>query len=215
MKVHERLNQSVALFTDPVPMSIAPTPAVATSVVAPYDEPLASWEHLVVDAVGNVIEFWGFKRNQGRVWALLYLRDVELSASQIQRALSLSKGGVSNLTRELESWDVIGRTQRPGDSTTRFRANCDLPQMIRNVLRQREATFLASVRADLAAAERVAHADPKVPREMVERVTRMRRLAELVERTLGTFLKTAQFDLSGLVDILQTSVRRAGARRSS
>ena len=31
---------------------------------------LAPWEALVVDAVGNVIDFWKFKRNQGRVWAL-------------------------------------------------------------------------------------------------------------------------------------------------
>ena len=35
---------------------------------------LPRWEALTTDAVGNVIEFWGFKHNQGRVWALLYLR---------------------------------------------------------------------------------------------------------------------------------------------
>lgn len=207
--VHERVNCATR---NPTPMTAAlPQPEDRT---AP-DAPLASWERLVVDAVGNVIEFWGFKRNQGRVWALLYLRDVELSAAEIQRVLDLSKGGVSNLTRELEAWDVIERLHPEGEPTTRFRANCDLARMIRRVLRDREATFLATVREDLAAAERVAHADPKVSRAVADRVTRMRRLAELVERTLGTFLRTSRLDMSGFVDILQTSVRRSATRRSS
>ena len=41
---------------------------------------LPQWEAMAIDAVGRVIEFWGFKRNQGRVWALLYLRSVPMSA---------------------------------------------------------------------------------------------------------------------------------------
>ncbi len=49
--------------------------------------PLGTWEALAVDAVGGVIEFWGFKRNQGRLWALLYLRDVALSATELQTEL--------------------------------------------------------------------------------------------------------------------------------
>ena len=44
---------------------------------------LLPWEALVVDAVGSVIDFWKFKRNQGRVWALLYLRGRALSAAEI------------------------------------------------------------------------------------------------------------------------------------
>ncbi len=30
-------------------------------------------ETLVTDAIGQLMEFWGFKRNMGRVWAMLYL----------------------------------------------------------------------------------------------------------------------------------------------
>ena len=46
--------------------------------------PMIGWEQVAIDAVGNVIEFWGFKRNQGRVWALLYLRDVALTAAELE-----------------------------------------------------------------------------------------------------------------------------------
>src|SRR5437870_5171843 len=80
---------------------------------------LEPWEALVVDAVGNTIDFWRFKRNHGRVWALLYLRGRALSAAEIQEALGLSKGAVSMVTREIESWGVIHRARAPGDATWR------------------------------------------------------------------------------------------------
>src|SRR5260370_19647799 len=80
---------------------------------------LARWEQIAIDAVGDVIEFWGFKRNQGRVWALLYLHDEALPASAIGRTLGLSKGAVSMLIRGLERWRVIRRARGPGASAWR------------------------------------------------------------------------------------------------
>jgi DNA-binding transcriptional regulator GbsR (MarR family) len=63
---------------------------------------LPRWEALAIDAVGNVIEFWGFKHNQGRVWAVLYLRGMSMTATQLEEELGLSKGAVSMLVRDLE-----------------------------------------------------------------------------------------------------------------
>src|SRR6476469_7798620 len=87
---------------------------------------LAKWEAMAVDAVGNVIEFWGFKRNQGRVWALLYLRGTPMSAGQLEKELSLSKGAVSMLIRDLERWGVIERAREPGGAAWQYRAETDL-----------------------------------------------------------------------------------------
>src|SRR5256885_8508546 len=97
---------------------------------------LEHWEEVAVDAVGNVIEFWGFKRNQGRVWALLYLRDTALTAAQIEADLDLSKGGVSMLLRDLERWGVILRVRTPGDASWRYRAETDLLKMARRVIEE-------------------------------------------------------------------------------
>jgi len=49
--------------------------------------------HEAADAVGALMEFWGFKRVMGRIWALLYLRGDELSASELCDQLSISSGG--------------------------------------------------------------------------------------------------------------------------
>ena len=166
---------------------------------------LCDWEELVVDAVGNVIEFWGFRANEGRVWALLFVRDQPFTAAEIGLALGLSKGAVSMITREMEQWGVLHR-MRLGADAWRFEAETDFLTMIGRVIESRERRFLARVHSDLLRAEAAARG--KATREQRERIARMRRLAELVDRAVGVFLKTARLDVAGALGIL------AGRRRA-
>lgn len=162
---------------------------------------LSPWEALVVDAVGSVIDFWKFKRNQGRVWALLYLRGRALSALEIQEALGLSKGGVSMLVRELEQWDVVRRVRAPRDEVWRYAAETDLMKMIGRVVSEREAGLVRSVRDDLdhaLAMARKENVDPVV----LTRLRRMKTLADLIDTALTAFLQTARFDVGAARDVL-------------
>ena len=170
----------------------------------PKSEPghLQHWESIAVEAVGNVIEFWGFKRNQGRVWALLYLRDVALTAAEIEEELGLSKGGVSMLTRDLEGWGVLMRVRTPGDSSWRYRAETDLAQMARKVIEQREFSFISRIRADLEEARKLAEADKRTPKAQVKRLARMEALAEATEKALRLFLKTSRLDVVNAFGLL-------------
>lgn len=162
---------------------------------------LAPWEALVVDAVGNVIDFWQFKRNQGRLWALLYLRGRHHTAQELMDALGLSKAAVSILVRELEQWGVIRRVRTPADSNWRYEAETDLMKMVRTVIEQRETTLVTRVRKDLEQAEAMAK-EAGAPKEVCARVERMRRLAILVEKALLAFLKTARLDVFGAFQVL-------------
>jgi DNA-binding transcriptional regulator GbsR (MarR family) len=164
---------------------------------------LAPWEAIAVDAVGNVIEFWGFKRNQGRVWALLYLRGEPLTAGEIERELDLSKGGVSMLLRDLERWGVVRRVRLPQDSAWRYGAETDLIRMVSHVIEEREAGFIERIRADLAEARRMAEESGSVPREHLARLEKMATLAEHVERALRLFVKTARLDVGGILGALR------------
>ena len=169
------------------------------------DPPLSNWEAVAVDAVGNVIEFWGFKRNQGRLWALLYLRDVTLTAAEIEKDLELSKGGVSMLLRDLERWGVILRVRTPGDASWRYKAETDLLKMARRVIEEREFAFIARIRADLLEAKRLAEVAGKVPKERLARLTRMSSLADQTERALKLFLKTSRLDVAGMFGVFKSS----------
>ncbi|QRO02103.1 MarR family transcriptional regulator [Archangium violaceum] len=164
---------------------------------------LAPWEAIAIDAVGNVIEFWGFKRNQGRVWALLYLRGEPLTAGELERELELSKGGVSMLLRDLERWGVIRRVRSPQDSAWRYGAETDLIRMVSHVIEEREAGFIERIRADLSEARRLAGEAGNVPQEHLSRLEKMATLAEHVERALRLFIKTARLDVGGILGVLR------------
>lgn len=173
---------------------------------------LTPWESLLVDAVGNTIDFWRFKRNHGRLWALLYLRGRPLAALEIQESLGLSKGGVSIVTRELETWGVIHRVRAPGDATWRFVAETDLGKMIRRVIEEREAAFVSRVREDIEDAEAMALEDGNVPAEVLARVARMKTLAMLVDKALRAFILTARLDVVGAAHVLQETPAKARGR---
>lgn len=164
---------------------------------------LLHWESVAIEAVGNVIEFWGFKRNQGRVWALLYLRDVALTAAELEKELELSKGGVSMLTRDLERWGVVLRVRTPGDSSWRYRAETDLLKMARRVIEEREFSFIARIRADLEEARKLAEADGSTTKAQVQRLRRMETLAEATEKALKMFLKTSRLDVGSMFDVFR------------
>lgn len=172
---------------------------------------ISEWEALVVEAVGTVIEFWRFKRNQGRVWALLYLRGRELTALELQDALALSKGAVSMVTRELEQWGVVARVRSHQDAAWHFRAETDLMKMVGRVIEEREAKLVHGVKADLERAERLARASGDVPPDVLARLHRMKTLATLIDRAVRGFLHTARLDVGGAVGVLSgvTPARRA------
>jgi DNA-binding transcriptional regulator GbsR (MarR family) len=169
---------------------------------------LAPWEAIAIDAVGNVIEFWGFKRNQGRVWALLYLRGEPLTAGELERELELSKGGVSMLLRDLERWGVVRRVRSPQDSAWRYAAETDLIRMVSHVIEDREAGFIERIRADLAEAHRLAVEAGNVPPGHLSRLEKMATLAEHVERALRLFIKTARLDVGGILGALREDSNR-------
>jgi DNA-binding transcriptional regulator GbsR (MarR family) len=54
-----------------------------------------SAEQRVADAIGRMMAFWGFRRNLGRIWALLYLAPAPVAAAELVERLRLSTGAVS------------------------------------------------------------------------------------------------------------------------
>ncbi len=168
--------------------------------------PMRPWETTVLEAVGRVIEFWGFKRNHGRLWAMLFLLDEPLSAAEIGRRLGLSKGGVSIVLRELQAWAVIRRVPVASRSGVAYAAEKDFWVMIRAVIQQREHRLVDQVRQDLAEAEAQAARDttlsPAERKQMARRIRVMRRFADAAGFALDGFLESRRLNLNPLRKIL-------------
>src|SRR5205814_1091556 len=84
----------------------------------------------VADAIGGLMEAWGFKRNMGRVWALLYLEAVPMSATDLGERLSLSSGAMSMLLAELGQWGVVKKTWVPGERREHYEAETSIWKMV-------------------------------------------------------------------------------------
>ena len=105
-------------------------------------------ELAVSDTVGRLMEFWGFKRNMGRIWAVLYLSPDPLSAEDLRNLLQLSSGAVSMTLSELSRWGVVRKVWVQGERKDFFTAEVQLWRMISRVFNDRErAEIVAAIDA--------------------------------------------------------------------
>ena len=158
------------------------------------------------DAVGGLMEFWGFKRNMGRMWCVLYLHDRPLSAGELGQALQLSTGAVSMTLGELTKWGVVKKAWMPGERREYFEPETGIWKMVSRVFRERE---LRQIHAAIESFEQVISALGRrrktAGREEVDRLDfalgRVRGLLDLArigERLLDAILAGKSIDASPL-----------------
>jgi len=171
---------------------------------------LSAAEASVSDIVGRLMEFWGFKRNMGRLWAVLYLSPEPLSAEDLRENLSLSSGAVSMTLSELSRWGVVRKVWVQGERKDFYAAEVQLWRMISRVFNEREkAEISAAIEAFQEALAQVeamrSAADPRLRARaelQAERIGHLLELAKLGARLLDALLSTAKLDAEPLVRFL-------------
>jgi DNA-binding transcriptional regulator GbsR (MarR family) len=171
---------------------------------------LSPAEASVSDVVGRLIEFWGFKRNMGRVWSVLYLSPDPLSAEDLRHMLKLSSGAVSMTLSELSRWGVVRKVWVQGERKDFYAAEVQIWRMISRVWNEREkAEIIAAIDAfeeALAQVERArlgAEGKARARFELQrERIGHLLELARLGARLLDALLSTAKLDAEPLVRFL-------------
>jgi DNA-binding transcriptional regulator GbsR (MarR family) len=99
------------------------------------------------------MQFWGFKRPMGRLWAVLYLSPAPISAADLAVYLKMSSGAVSMALTDLERWGAVTRTWIPGDRKDYFVAEPSVWKLVQRVVRERELGLVKDFGASLEAAE--------------------------------------------------------------
>jgi len=181
-----------------------------TEVVGKEKHTLWPSEAAVSDVVGRLIEFWGFKRNMGRIWAVLYLSPEPLSAEDLRQALKLSSGAVSMTLNELARWGVVRKVWVQGERKDFYAAEVQLWRMISRVFSEREKTeIVMAIESFEEALSDVAKlrssSDPKTRARaelQYERIKQLLELARLGKRLIETLLATAKLDAEPLVRFL-------------
>ncbi len=173
-------------------------------------------EAAVSDVVGRLIEFWGFKRNMGRIWAVLYLSPEPLSAEDLREALRLSSGAVSMTLNELARWGVVRKVWVQGERKDFYAAEVQLWRMISRVFSEREKSEIVmaiesfeEALGTLTALRASTDPETRARAELQhQRITQLLDLSRLGKRLIETFLATAKIDAEPLVRFL---LRQGGA----
>ncbi len=171
-------------------------------------EELWQSEVLVSDSIGRLIEFWGFKRNMGRLWAVLYLTDQALSAPDIQERLQLSSGAVSMTLNELTRWGVVKKVWIQGERRDHYTAEGNLWKMISRVFNERERVEVLDAIDIMEDAIRFVKDKAKEPQERARaqfqeaRIRELLDLARLGKQLIDALIKDAKVDGSPLMSVL-------------
>lgn len=183
---------------------------IAFTPVAKEKHTLWPSEAAVSDVVGKLIEFWGFKRNMGRVWSVLYLSPEPLSAEDLRQSLQLSSGAVSMTVNELLRWGVVRKVWVQGERKDFYTAEVQLWRMISRVFNEREKSEIVmaidAFEEALAEVSKLRQSTDPATRMRAElqydRIKQLLELAKLGKRLLDTLLATAKMDAEPLVRFL-------------
>lgn len=183
---------------------------------APTSHALQKVDLSVADTVGALMELWGFRRQLGRIWAVLFLSDRPLAAPELCDRLRISTGLLSMSLAELRRWGVVRRVEIPGDRKEHFEAETNVWRLVTRVLREREqraveealATFERAL-ADVGAA--LADVDPAVKDLARFKLRRLEVLAGLSRAALGVLrllVDSARADVGPIKALSEALARR-------
>jgi DNA-binding transcriptional regulator GbsR (MarR family) len=94
------------------------------------------------DAMGRLMEFWGFRRHMGRLWTILYLSPEPMTTTDLAETLQLSSSAVSLSLGELVHWGAVRKTWRPGKRKDFYQAESSVWKLLRRVYERRELNLI-------------------------------------------------------------------------
>ncbi|HTP51188.1 MAG TPA: ArsR family transcriptional regulator [Anaeromyxobacteraceae bacterium] len=180
--------------------------SIALPSLRPQSHALTQAELRAADAVGALMELWGFRRQLGRVWTVLFLSERPLPAPELCERLQISTGLLSMSLAELRRWGVVRGVSVRGERKEHYQAETHVWKMVRRVLRERERLALEEAltvfeSALAALREAQSDVDPGVKAAARHRLDRVGQLVTLTRTglgLLGILLESARVDLGPL-----------------
>jgi len=145
-------------------------------------------DEYVAAAIGRIMAFWGFRRNLGKIWSLLFLSPEPMTATELCDRLGLSTGSVSMALKELQRWGAVRKRDVAGERREHYEAESDIWGTVARVMEQRElrevgevlgALETAARSADTRIAEAAAQNDDRALVGALHRKNRIRELEQL------------------------------------
>jgi DNA-binding transcriptional regulator GbsR (MarR family) len=173
-------------------------------------------ELLAADAIGDIIEHWGFRKVLGRVWTVLFIAAEPLPAAELGERLAMSAGSVSTSLTELQRWGVVRRVWKPGERKEFYEAETDFWKMISKVFDERERLLSESVRTRLERAASLLRQAPDsaAAARSLDRINRLLAFVVVAQTALDGFIKSRRVDFTRFGDLVRFPLAALSRRRS-
>jgi len=164
------------------------------------------------EAIGQIIESWGFKKIMGMTWAFLYLCPEPASAKDICTALNISPALASITLQDLTRWQVVKKISPLGKRRDYYIAEHDMWKMLNKILEYRERPQVENVKTKLGFALQALDQENRVRPDLKSKRTcqfqrvRIEDLASITTMAMGlmdAISKEGRIDISPLNCILK------------
>ncbi len=176
---------------------------------------LARADLAVADRVGALMELWGFRRQLGRIWAVLFLSDRPLAAPELCERLGISTGLLSMSLAELRGWGVVSGVPVAGDRKEHYQAETNVWKLVAHVLRERERRAvedaLRTFERTLSEVRAAAEEEPEIRPLARFKARRLQMLAGLCQAALAVLrllLDSARADVGPIKALSEAFARR-------
>jgi DNA-binding transcriptional regulator GbsR (MarR family) len=148
----------------------------------------------LAESIGEFIDYWGFRRVHGEIWAHVYLSEKPLSGSDLVKRLGVSKALVSPALKELENYDLIYQIESDDARAKLYRANEDFLSVIKTVLQKRELPLLAKVQENYDKTKQLASLNDGVYSLNAEKFSQLGIMVEQSQLALNFLLHMQNFE---------------------
>src|SRR6266850_6443786 len=159
---------------------------------------------IFVDGVGTAAATSGIlSQLQGRIFALLYLRQTPLALEDIAAELQQSKSNISVNIRGLVEWHLVRRTPIGGSRKDHYEAATNFWRVMQEIMERRFRWTVRQVLSTLTETERAAAETPTRDRDadpafLVARLGALRLFFTAVDTVIGTFTQGKPVDAETL-----------------
>ncbi|WP_110427383.1 GbsR/MarR family transcriptional regulator [Glaciecola sp. KUL10] len=148
---------------------------------------------------GEMGSKWGFNRTVGQIYALLVMTKTPICANELAETLSISRGNVSMGLKELNSWQLISTSHKPGDRKEYYQSKGSIWDMANKVFEERRKreidptlSLLRDILLDQPANEQEQYAQEQIAEihDLLEDITHWTQsLQSLSPEKLNTLMK--------------------------
>lgn len=143
----------------------------------------------LADQVGSFIQYWGFKKIHGQIWAHVWLAKNPIDATTLVLRLEVSKALISLAIKDLVHYDVIKILDHGDRRKMLLVPNTDVQTVISNVLKHRESIMLSAM---LKSQDAIENMDQKTKDKFdldQDRLEQMKMMTAMAEMALSALIK--------------------------